>query len=133
VPDDDPLPWSYAVAKRCLANHRRSADRRLRLVNKLTEQTARRSSLVDPPGDQLGNPRLEAALAGLGEDDRELLRLWAWEQLEPREIAVVLETTPNAVSLRLTRVKAKIASAIERQNVAAAGQVGHGHGREPRT
>jgi RNA polymerase sigma-70 factor (ECF subfamily) len=70
-------------------------------------------------------------LAGLDEADRELLRLWAWEQLEPREIAVVLDTTPNAVSLRLSRAKKKVARSIERQNGTAAGQEGFGHGREP--
>lgn len=131
VPDDDPLPWSYGVAKRCLANHRRGAGRRLRLVGKLGEHTTRRDVVADP--EVFENPRLEAALLALGEDERELVRLWAWEQLEPRQIAVVLDTTPNSVSLRLARVKKKIFSEMERQNAGAGGQVGHGHGREPRT
>lgn len=131
VPTEDPLPWSYGVAKRCLANHRRGAGRRLRLVGKLGDH-ARLVSVADPPDVGFENPQLESALLELDEEDRELVRLWAWEQLEPREIAVVLETTANAVSLRLTRVKKKIVSAMERQNAAAAGQEGLGHGREPR-
>jgi RNA polymerase sigma-70 factor (ECF subfamily) len=76
---------------------------------------------------------LETALDELDESDRELVRLWAWEQLEPREIAVVLDTTPNAVSLLLTRAKKRIATSMERQDLAAAGQEGLGHGREPRS
>lgn len=133
VPDDDPLPWSYGVAKRCLANHRRASGRRLRLVSKLGERATRQDTVVDPPSGEVENPRLEAALRGLDEEERELVRLWAWEQLEPREIAIVLDMTPNAVSLRLTRVKKKIFSEMERQNAGAAGQVGLGHGKEQRT
>ncbi len=132
LPADDPLPWSYGVAKRCLANHRRGSQRRLRLVGKMIERAPRDSVALGTPMAEFDNPRLEAALAELDESDRELIRLWAWEQLEPREIAVVLDMTPNAVSLRLTRAKKTIVSSMERQNVAAAGQEGLGHRREPR-
>ena len=133
VPPDDPLPWSYGVAKRCLANHRRGAQRRLRLVGRVIDRAPRDSFASLHPSPEFDNLQLETALAELDESDRELVRLWAWEQLEPREIAVVLDTTPNAVSLRLTRAKKKIAASIERQDLAAAGQEGLGHGREPRT
>lgn len=132
-PLDDPLPWSYGVAKRCLANHRRGAQRRLRLVGRVIDRAPADSFASYPPTPEFDHPQLETALAELDESDRELVRLWAWEQLEPREIAVVLDTTPNAVSLRLTRAKKKIATSIERQDLAAAGQEGLGHGREPRT
>ena len=132
IPADDPLPWSYGIAKRCLANHRRGSRRRLRLVGKLTEVAPRHQSAPDVPMSGFDNPRLEAAIGELDESERELVRLWAWERLEPRQIAVVLDTTPNAVSLRLTRVKKKIVSSIERQNDATAGQEGLGHGKELR-
>ena len=133
APLDDPLPWSYGVAKRCLANHRRGAQRRLRLVRRVIDHAPRDSFASLRPGDQFDHPQLEVGLSELDESDRELVRLWAWEQLEPREIAVVLDTTPNAVSLRLTRAKKKILSSMERQDVAAAGQEGLGHGREFRS
>ncbi len=130
---DDPLPWSYGVAKRCLANHRRGARRRLRLVGRVIDHAPRDSFASRRPSDQFDHPQLEVALSELDESDRELVRLWAWEQLEPREIAVVLDTTPNAVSLRLTRAKKTIISSMERQDLAAAGQEGLGHGREFRS
>jgi RNA polymerase sigma-70 factor (ECF subfamily) len=133
VPPDDPLPWSYGVAKRCLANQRRGAERRLRLVGRVIDRTPRDSFASRPPSAEFDHPQLEAALSELDESDRELIRLWAWEQLEPREIALVLDTTPNAVSVRLTRAKKKMVSSMERQDVAAAGQEGIGHGREPRS
>ena len=34
--------------------------------------------------------------------------LWAWEELAPREIALVLGVTPNAVSIRLHRAKGRL-------------------------
>ncbi len=72
----------------------------------------------EPASDQ----ELEAALADLSEDDQELLRLWAWEQLEPREIAVALSVTPNAVSLRLGRARKRLESELRRKNHPRAGQ-----------
>jgi RNA polymerase sigma-70 factor (ECF subfamily) len=76
---------------------------------------------VAPPGDN-DHPEVHAALMALPEADREVLALWAWEELEPREIAAVLDTTPNAISLRLSRAKAKLAAEIARQNPPDAGQ-----------
>jgi len=133
VPADDPLPWSYGVAKRCLANHRRGAERRLRLLGRVIDRAPSDSFVSRQPSPEYGNPQLQTALDELDESDRELVRLWAWERLEPREIAVVLDTTPNAVSLRLTRAKKKLMTSMERQDLAAAGQEGLGHGREPRS
>lgn len=133
IPLDDPLPWSYGVAKRCLANHRRGARRRLRLVARVIDHAPRDPFVPDASDVAFDHPLLAVALDELDESDRELIRLWAWEQLEPREIAAVLDATPNAVSLRLTRVRKKIASSIERQNRVVAGQEGRGHPGELRT
>ncbi len=131
IPWSDTRPWAYGVAKGCLANHRRSDRRRLRLVGRV----AFHASVTAPDheievGGGVENPALSAALAELDAGERELIRLWAWEQLEPREIAIVLETTANAVSLRLTRAKKKLASSIERQDRDRAGHEGLGHRKE---
>jgi RNA polymerase sigma-70 factor (ECF subfamily) len=103
---DDPLPWSYGVARNCLANAERGVRRQQRL--------AARIAAVDPPSqaapgpDPGGDPDLDEALAALREEDAELLRLWAWEQLTPAEIAEVLGITPNAASIRLHRAREKL-------------------------
>ena len=107
--DDVPpeaLPWAYGVARNCLANAARSVRRQHRL--------AARIATVDPPaastpgpGDS-GDPDLADALAALREEDAELLRLWAWEELAPAEIATVLGITPNAASIRLHRAREKL-------------------------
>ncbi|HET7846303.1 MAG TPA: sigma-70 family RNA polymerase sigma factor [Acidimicrobiia bacterium] len=126
VPNDLPRPWCYGVAKRTLANQRRGRQRHLRLVQRMTSEAATSSTHEDE------DPALEAALSEMSESDQELLRLWAWEQLEPREIATVLQTTPNAVSLRLTRAKAKLESKLIRQDSSTAGQKRDRHTEEHR-
>jgi RNA polymerase sigma-70 factor (ECF subfamily) len=80
--------------------------------------------LADDPADSLEDPELAAALASLPEADQEVLRLWAWEQLEPREIAQVLGSTANAVSLRLSRARKKLSDALTRQDPTGAGHIG---------
>lgn len=119
VPDDAVLPWCYGVARRCLANRRRSADRQAGLMDRLMGE--RPSSPIE------ADPALEVALASLDADDREIVRLWAWEQLPPREIAVVLGISANAASIRIHRAKGRLAVALGRKNGAGAGHKGVGN------
>lgn len=119
VPEHVALPWAYGVARRSLANHRRSRNRVLRLVARTAAQPSTTPDRIEWTDELDG--RLHAALAHLSECDREVVRLWAWEQLEPREIAAVLDTTPNAVSVRLNRIKRSLRADLARQDQAAAG------------
>lgn len=124
VPDGAELAWTYGVARRCLANSRRGAKRRLRLVERATAQAETDASTgagaypgLDTVIDET-DPELARALARLGDDDREVLHLWAWEQLEPREIAAVLDITANAASIRLHRAKQRLRQALTPESVA---------------
>jgi RNA polymerase sigma-70 factor (ECF subfamily) len=128
VPQVDPLPWCYGVARRALANHRRGSERRGRLLERLRRQPP---AVVDLSGAD-EQPELAAALAALPDADRELLVLWAWEQLEPREIATVLQITPNAASVRLSRARKKVARHMTRKDPASSGHKGVGHTGEHR-
>ena len=129
VPADDPLPWCYGVARRCLANHRRSTDRRLRLVDKAAATLAPPSD-ADPQRaiDDL-DPALSAALLVLTPAEADIVRLWAWEALEPHEIAIVIDSTANAVSVALTRARRKLRAELQpgRQEPTDAGQVPDEH------
>jgi len=117
---DLPLPWVYAVARNCLHNAERSARRQERVAVRLAaEPTA-----PEPAGD----PALQEALAALRPEEAELLRLWAWEQLKPAEIAVVLGITPNAASTRLLRAKRKLSDRLRKSGAVA----GHEESREGR-
>lgn len=113
VPTEHPLPWAYGVARNCVANARRSELRRLRLVEK-----AEREPHDEPPTE---DPDLAAALANLSEMDQELIRLWAWEQLGPAEIATIVDLTPNAVSIRLSRARHRLRDRLRKER-ARAGQ-----------
>lgn len=109
-PGDEAVPWAFGVARGCLRNAARSARRQERL--------AARIASVDPPRAVAGpesvgdDPGLARALAGLREKDAEIVRLWAWEQLGPAEIAAVLGMTSNAVSIRLHRAKKRLAERL---------------------
>ncbi len=115
VPPERPLPWAYGVARGCLANHLRGAARRERLVHRLARER--------PDEDAAGDGRLQRALEALPEADQEVLRLWAWEQLPPREIAQAMGLTANAVSLRLHRAKRRLKKALTSGK--EAGPAGH--------
>jgi RNA polymerase sigma-70 factor (ECF subfamily) len=128
VPADAALPWSYGVARRTLANQRRSAHRRLRLVDRLEAEPL--PALFLDPADALEDSDLAVALADLPAAVQEIIRLWAWEQLEPREIAEALGSTSNAVSLRLSRARRKLGETLSRQDPPPAGQKGDRHAEE---
>jgi RNA polymerase sigma-70 factor (ECF subfamily) len=115
----------YGVARNCLANIQRGDRRQVRLAARIT--------VVDPPREDQPAPdepdeRVTAALAALRADDAELLRLWAWEQLGPAEIAEVLGITANAASIRLHRVRGKFVDALRKID----GGAGHEEAREGR-
>jgi RNA polymerase sigma-70 factor (ECF subfamily) len=119
VPSGNALPWCYGIARRALANQRRGMRRHLRLVEKIESQPEQAST---PDAAEEGpDAELAAALDSLSEGDREVLRLWGWEQLEPREMAPVLDLSVNAATLRLSRARKRLAAAIARQDHSPAG------------
>jgi len=120
VPAGVELPWAYGVARRALANAERGRRRQARV--------AARVATVDPPsetpeGGGLRDDALHEALARLRPDDAELLRLSAWEQLTPTEIATVLDVTANAVSIRLHRARQRLADEVRKIEAAAGHEV----------
>jgi RNA polymerase sigma-70 factor (ECF subfamily) len=122
---ENALPWVYGVARNCLANIQRGDRRQVRL--------AARISVVDPPEEaqreaEAEDERVTAALEALRPDEADLLRLWAWEQLGPSEIADVLGITPNAVSIRLHRARGKFVEELRKIDSGA----GHEEAREGR-
>ena len=121
VPAGRELPWSYGVARRCLANHQRGDGRRRRLHRRVRSETGLRT-VAD--WTSAADVALHQALDRLPDLDREVVRLWAWEGLEPREIAEALGTTANAVSVRLHRARHRLAEDIDRQDRAPAGHEG---------
>jgi RNA polymerase sigma-70 factor, ECF subfamily len=98
------VPWAIGVARKQLANARRSAVRRERLVARI--------AVVDPPRPVIGDDadddteaEVRRVLARMRPADAELLRLWSWDELEPRHIAEVLGVSANAAAVRLHRAR----------------------------
>jgi RNA polymerase sigma-70 factor (ECF subfamily) len=98
---EDALPWLYAVARKTLANRRRKLGRELPLT----------ADLAEPPLER--DPSLGLALAALGERDREVLRLVAWEGLSLAEAAVVLRCTSVACRVRFHRAKRRLRARLD--------------------
>lgn len=118
IPAEASLVWCFGVARACLANKRRAGARHLKLVRRLAGERS--------PSLATDDPMLVAALGCLPSADREVLRLWAWEQLAPREMAIVLGITPNAASIRLHRAIQKLKTELLRRKDAGS----PGHSRE---
>ncbi len=100
------LPWLYGVARRLLANHWRA------------------QRAAPPPGPLPDHPAADrhdgvtalldvrAALTRLSEDDQEILRLVAWEQLSTSEAALVLGCGATAAKVRLHRARRRLADLL---------------------
>jgi RNA polymerase sigma-70 factor (ECF subfamily) len=105
-------PWLYGVARNALANQRRGARRRERLSGRLHAEPIPAPPHRAEPDEPLGTAA--AAFARLHADDRELLALVAWEELDPGEIATVLGCSRNAVRIRLHRARRRLTRELRR-------------------
>jgi len=110
---EEPLPWLYGVARRALADQRRSASRRVRLRDRLEHTSTRRDG--DDSELELADAGLAGALNGLSEADREALLLRYWEELEPVQIARVMGCSRAAAAVRLHRARGRLRRALEAQ------------------
>ena len=116
APRDEEIPlWLYGVARRVLANRRRSRVRRERLTARLTELADRTTELDDVASARLHAREVLTALQTLREQDREVLLLAAWENLTTAEIASVLGCSENAAAIRLHRARRRLTAACEKE------------------
>lgn len=116
LPEDKVRLWLFGTARHVLANQHRGDRRRLGLG-------ARLAAVPSPPGpadpavvvaDEDHDARaLWTALASLPDDDRDLLVMRAWDELAVTEMAVLLGCSPNAVSVRLTKARRRLADALD--------------------
>jgi len=98
-----PLPWLYAVARKTLANDRRRRAR-----------TAPADAVVAVDPEPVGDAALAAAFARLRERDREVLRLVAWDGVDPAQLPVALGCSAGAARVRLHRARKRFEDAVTR-------------------
>ena len=103
------LPWLYRTAGFILANHRRKTVDLP--VDEVPE--ARRAARVaeDPELSALFDAELRGALASVGERDRQILLLHAWEGLDGEELAQVLGISRSGADAALSRARKRLREA----------------------
>src|ERR1700733_14133583 len=123
-------PWLFGIATRLVAQHRRAEARRYRAL-------ARTPLEPDPGGhDERVAARVSAqarrepllrALAGLSDDDRDVLLLIALGGLSYEEVATALSIPPGTVASRLSRARRKVRGVLDAPQTGRTGRP-NGHG-----
>src|SRR5258706_3189642 len=112
--------WLYGTARLVLANQRRAERRRTRLAQRLGEALRQELATHSPPEGQRAE-EVRQALLGLGDADRELLRLVAWEELTPAQAARVLGISVLAARSRLHRARRRLRTQLGREQLGETG------------
>ncbi|MGQ4272145.1 RNA polymerase sigma factor [Nocardiopsis changdeensis] len=108
VPRDEPLPWLYGVARNIVRARFRELRRQGEMSTPFPEGDHREPGAPDPTGAVAERDSALRALGRLGETDRELIMLLAWEGLEVRDAARVLGCTTATARVRLYRARRRI-------------------------
>ena len=122
LPDvpDDAAPWLFGVARKVISGQIRSDTRRQALRQRLTGADASEPGVDEEVAERAV---VLTALARLGEADREVLRLIAWDGLPPAAAAEVLGVSRLAFGVRLHRARRRFAAALEAvENISPYGQ-----------
>jgi RNA polymerase sigma factor (sigma-70 family) len=107
----DALPWLFGVARRVLANQRRSSGRGAALEQRLAGADA--GATADMEESVTESEAVRAALNRLSERDREALMLVAWHGLSGRRAARAAGCTRAAFDVRLHRARRRLAAQLE--------------------
>ncbi|MEV4758206.1 RNA polymerase sigma factor [Micromonospora sp. NPDC049559] len=111
----DARPWLYGIATNLLRRHRRTEVRQYRALARTG---------VDPVGDHdeqgatarltaaTATRRISAVLAKLSPGERDVLLLFAWEQLSYAEVAQALDIPVGTVRSRLHSARKRMRTAL---------------------
>lgn len=106
---EDPLPWLYATASNVVSHMTRSHTRRGRLGARLASQPA---IPYEPVAEIDSAESLRTAMSRLAESDQEILRLWAWEDLDGPRLAQALGCSPGTARTRLHRARTRLRTVL---------------------
>lgn len=102
----DPLAWLFGIARRCVSE---ALVERSLTGGELPEQEA--------PGDMAGETlqrlELRAAMEQLEVRERELLALRYGADLSTRQIAELMDASPNAIDVALHRARQRLRTVLE--------------------
>jgi RNA polymerase sigma-70 factor (ECF subfamily) len=127
---DSARPWLYGIAANLVAKHYRSETRRLRALARagaarvLDEDPAERAVAAADAGARWA--RVVDAIGVLPEAERQVLLLFAWEELSYDEIAAALGVPVGTVRSRLSRARGRLAALTEEPAAATAARYNGG-------
>jgi RNA polymerase sigma-70 factor (ECF subfamily) len=106
-------PWLYGIAANVVAKHHRSEARRFRAMARVPagppdEDPAERAVAAADAGARW--TQVMDAIGALPEAERQVLLLFAWEELSYEEIALALGVPMGTVRSRLSRGRARLAT-----------------------
>lgn len=107
----DPLPWLIGIARNVIRNLERSGRRRIRLESHIASREPRDAHRRNPDEGIAG--RVANALESLGPEDRELLMLVAWDELDHAATAKVMGWSQANLRLRLHRARKRMRRRLE--------------------
>jgi RNA polymerase sigma factor (sigma-70 family) len=110
-------PWLFGVARNVLRRTRETTQ------NGSTAAAALARELSRPPASAAIETPMTLALAQLSPLDREIIEMLAWDGLTPREVATILELTPNVVRIRSHRARLKLREHLTGSTIGLAGRV----------
>ena len=106
----DARPWIFGIAVNLLRTRYRKERRELRALARtgVDPVLGEDQALLEPVEQRLASRELAAALARLGDKDREVLLLYFWADLSYEAIAVALGVPVGTVRSRLNRARGRL-------------------------
>ncbi|MGH9091134.1 MAG: RNA polymerase sigma factor [Acidimicrobiales bacterium] len=113
---EQPLPWLYRAAAFVIHNWQRSEERATRRA--LAARSLVRDAVISDTAEAVAwADNWAAAFAELGEANREVLRLVAWENVSAEQAATVLGCSVTAFKVRLHRARRRLVRLVESDEV----------------
>jgi len=104
--------WLFGVARNLVKTSWRKRKRSGDLLVRIGSEMSTRIT-TDEELDNSGVLKIVKALQFLSENDQEILRLLAWEDLSHKEISVVLGCSENAVAIRIRRARVRLMKVLQ--------------------
>jgi RNA polymerase sigma-70 factor, ECF subfamily len=113
-PDDELRPWLYGIARNIMRSSSRHEKVRLRLEGPSSAMQERSNDGFDQVENDLA---MRTALMALSLDDREVILLVAWDDLDTSGLAIALGISKTAARVRLHRARKRLASEFAKSAV----------------
>ena len=104
--------WLFGVARNLVKTSWRKRKRSGDLLVRIGSEMSTKGT-TDEELDNSGVLKIVNALQFLSENDQEILRLLAWEDLSHKEISVVLGCSENAVAIRIRRARVRLMKVLQ--------------------